>query len=246
MAPDGKAYLIDAGDDSQALLCHLERLEVGEVEGVFISHAHRDHYGALPELAKAVPIRKLYLPLTGDSDSAWLQNLNSLELRVLPRKNLVRGDFLDLGSDAKLTALWPTPSAPLVEPALGENDLSTVLRFETGESCVLFTGDIESESERRLLQLSPDLNCDILKIAHHGSRTSSGLPFLASVSPAWAVISSDSSVYGHPHAETLEALRRFLPDTNRIHRTDRQGSIAFEMGREGITKVEIADACPVR
>ncbi len=241
--PNGKAYLIDVGNEPEALLCHLKRLEIHELEAVFISHAHRDHYGALAPLASALPLRKVYLPLTRDPDSTWYRTLDTPDLRKIPRDTLVRGEVLDLHPELKLTCLWPTPAANQLEPPLGENDLSTVLRLDMGESCALFTGDIEAESERRLLQLSPDLDCDILKIAHHGSKTSSELPFLAAVSPSRAVISAKHAVYGHPHPETLEALNRYHLDGERIYLTEEHGSIVFHLGRDGIQKEETLEAC---
>jgi beta-lactamase superfamily II metal-dependent hydrolase len=122
---------------------------------------------------------------------------------------------------------------------LGENDNSTVLRVEFRSRRILLTGDIEEAAEAAILAAGIDPRADILKVAHHGSRTSSGLPFLNAVAPRWAVISCDSAVYGHPHPEAIADLLQVMGDGERIQRTDRVGTIGFELDEWGIRRLDL-------
>jgi competence protein ComEC len=120
-----------------------------------------------------------------------------------------------------------------------DNNLSTVLRVEYLSRRIHLTGDIETEAEQGILSAGADPSADILKVSHHGSRTSSGLPFLSAVHPGWAVVSCDSAVYGHPHPEAMADLEFIIGDGSRILRTDRVGTIGFELDPYGIRRMEI-------
>jgi competence protein ComEC len=130
--------------------------------------------------------------------------------------------------------LWPFPHT-----GFERNNISTVLRVEYLARRILLTGDIEDEVERAILTAGVSPSADILKVAHHGSRTSNGLPFLAAVAPRWAVISCDSTVYGHPHAEAVADLNLVIGDSERILRTDRAGTVGFEVDEFGIRRVAV-------
>jgi competence protein ComEC len=107
------------------------------------------------------------------------------------------------------------------------DNASVVLRVVYGDVSFLLTGDIFVEGESGLVQRDAELDSDVLKVAHHGSRSSSSPPFLEAVSPAVAVVSAGSdNRYGHPHAETMEALRCHVDDA-RIFLTGESGSIEF-------------------
>ena len=113
------------------------------------------------------------------------------------------GDVLTLDSGASFTFLSPDPA----EEFDNLNNYSLVCMFEAGDTRVLMTGDAETDIEETLLASGADLDCDILKVGHHGSNTSSSPDFLAAASPETAVIScAKENDYGHPHREPLEAL----------------------------------------
>lgn len=109
------------------------------------------------------------------------------------------------------------------------NNLSLVLKLETKKLSAVFTGDIGEPAEEELLAMNTDLACDILKIAHHGSKYSSCDGFLAACNPDYAVISCGrDNIYGHPHKETLKRLDTILAE---IFRTDRSGAVIYEDGK---------------
>jgi len=240
--PEGKWYLNDVGNDERALIAFLRHVRADTLQAVVISHTDLDHFGALPALLHTFPVKRVYVPESSRSDSIWLGALRDLDASRAEKGSLFEGDTL-LWGGARVRVLWPAPRSPF-----SGNDLSTVLRVESAGMRILLTGDIEDPAERNILSDQPDLAADILKVAHHGSRTSSGLDFLAAVHPRWAVISCDSSVYGHPHAEALADLKWVMGDEasgdeasgdgSRILRTDREGTIAFELGRWGIRRID--------
>lgn len=240
--PEGKWYLNDVGNDERALIAFLRHARADTVQAIVLSHTDLDHFGALPAVLHAFPVKKVYLPQGGRTDSAWLGAMHELDVSRAEKGTLSEGDTL-LWGGVSVRVLWPPPRCPF-----SGNDLSTVLRAQSGNSRILLTGDIEDPAERLILADQPDLAADILKVAHHGSRTSSSLGFVEAVRPRWAVISCDSSVYGHPHPEALADLRWVMDDEAsddeasgneaRILRTDREGTIAFELGETGIRRID--------
>ena len=124
----------------------------------------------------------------------------------MPVYAVARGDRLRFGA-VTVDVLWPPPGANPSAPS--GNDDSVVLRLRYGRRTLLLTGDIESRAERTLLSEGFDLRADALKVAHHGSRTSSTDAFVNATRPALAVISAArDSPYGHPHAEVPRRERR--------------------------------------
>jgi competence protein ComEC len=102
--------------------------------------------------------------------------------------------------------LWPPPTRD--PDATSRNNDGIVIRFRFGDRAVLFTADIEKQAEAALLQESADLRSDVVKVAHHGSRTSSIEPFIAATKPSLAIISvGRTSPFGHPHKEVIERWR---------------------------------------
>jgi competence protein ComEC len=120
--------------------------------------------------------------------------------------------------------VYVLPPCPAFCSYRGPNDNSLVLRITLGERSLLFVGDAEEEEERLLLALAHDrLRADVLKVGHHGSRTSSSPAFLAAVAPREAVVSAGCrNRFGHPHPSTLATL---AAAGARVWRTDRDGAV---------------------
>ena len=114
-----------------------------------------------------------------------------------------------------------------------ENNRSIIAVAEIDGIKFLFTGDAEEKEEKYLLGEQLNLDCDVLKVPHHGSSTSSSKEFLNAVTPEYAVISvGENNVYGHPHKETLQA----LTEANaKVYRTDQSGDITFNVNDGKIT-----------
>lgn len=221
----GAAILVDGGgwrrgDPAARLLVPaLARLGVRELEAVVLSHDDLDHCGGLRALTAYWP-----------AGSAWASAATAAEgcgaavtgkaPRFVP---LAAGDQMRFGR-WRIEVLWPTGQAG--EGASG-NENSLVLRASAGEASLLLTGDIEKGAEAALLRAAPQaLAATVLKVPHHGSRSSSTAPFLAAVGARWAVISvGEGNSFGHPAPEVEERLGR--GGACRVLRTDRQGLIRF-------------------
>jgi competence protein ComEC len=230
--PGNRWFLYDIGNREEYLIPFLKSVKVDTLAAVFISHPDLDHYGAFPALLKEFPIKKVYLPSGSSPNPAWAEVLADLDVFAGGKDTLFAGDTLLWEAGIQVRVLWPFPHSALVD-----NNISTVLRVEYLSRRILLTGDIEEEAERGILAAGVSPAADILKVAHHGSRTSNGLPFLSAVSPRWAVISCDSSVYGHPHAEAVADLNLVIGDSARILRTDRVGTVGFAVDEFGIRRI---------
>lgn len=229
--PEGKDYLYDIGNRGEKLVPFLASMGVDTLEAVLISHPDLDHFGAFASLQTLV-VKRWYIPETGSPDPAWSALIRELDAQGAEMETLHAGISLPWSAHADVKVLWPPAHF-----SGSDNDLSTVIRITHAGASLLLTGDVETAGEAGLLASGYDLSADLLKVAHHGSRTSSSLPLLAAAAPRWAVISCDSSVYGHPHAETKAGLRRFLPE-ERILRTDVEGTVGFEMDGGGVRRIK--------
>lgn len=230
--PSHHFYLYDTGNNEAVLLAFLEKMGVDSLSAVFISHPDLDHYGAFLGILGDFPVKKAYLPVGSSPSQSWTQLVQALDSLGIEKVTLLAGDTLIWDHDISVRTLWPYSKADYEG-----NNLSTVLRIEFASRSLLLTGDIEDAGERAILQTRERLKSDILKVAHHGSQSSSGLPFLSAVKPTFAIISCDSAVYGHPHKEAIADLKLILGDSNRILRTDRMGSIGFTLDDQGVHRL---------
>lgn len=228
--PRGKEMLIDTGPANEfttaaetALLPYLQRQGIRRLEAVLISHPHADHLAGLPALLRELAIDSVYScgrTAASELEQTCERLLDSLKI---PQRVLRVGDRLTGFPAAQLTVLHSGVTADAV-PTL--NDASVVLKVLFGEVTLLFTGDAEGWSESRLLAHAPALASDLLKVGHHGSRTSSTPPFLDAVVPRWAVISAGRrNAFGHPDSSIMA---RFDSLAIPLLRTDLSGAIVFE------------------
>jgi competence protein ComEC len=178
------------------------------IDVVVLSHPHPDHFGGLGSVLGAVPVGELWDTGQGQDEGAGpvyralLAQASALGIAVRRPHELCGRRRLGA---AELEVLAPCPQ-PV--PRRDANDNSFVLRIRHGARAVLLTGDSELEAERELLKHHRgSLRADLLKVGHHGSRTSSSLEFVRAVSPGVATISCGvRNRFGHPHAETLATL----------------------------------------
>jgi competence protein ComEC len=227
--PNGRFALIDTGRGGEhpaarELRQLLAARRRSRIDLVVLTHGHPDHFGGLADLFEEVAIGEIWLNaqlLREERDGAMEALLNrALRARVTLRfAPELCGTIHDFGG-ARVEPLWPCPR---YDPGLALNDNSIVLRVIYGERSFLFTGDIESDAERRLIDIGMVPQVDVLKVAHHGSRTSSTPGFLHAANPELAVVSSGTgNRYGHPSPEVLRRLRAIGAA---IWRTDIQGGL---------------------
>lgn len=222
--PGGRQILIDGGSDPQQLNNQLGAVMPfwdRSLDLLIATHPDLDHMGGHSGLPARFTVDQALISgnLTEHEDfSGWQQEMAAAGIPVTSQS---QGGWIDLGDGAGMWVLWPPPEErmPPVE-ADDKNERSLVLRLVYGEFSLLLTGDAGLPAEKALITAGWPLASQVLKVGHHGSRSSTGTDFVQAVSPLVAVIQVGENRYGHPEASVLEGLGGRL-----ILRNDRHGRI---------------------
>ncbi len=230
MSESGKTVLIDGGDSFDSaddssnageliVAPLLYDYNISRIDIVVATHAHDDHIKGLIPIIKQFEIGMIVLPESGQEES-FSEILDIAELRKITVLKCEKNDNIKIDKNTMLEAIYPKQGFTPQTSAL--NNGSLVLKLLYKSLSVLFTGDIEEEVEKMLIDDGVNLNADIVKIAHHGSGTSSTEEFLDKVNPYAAVVSVGTNSFGHPSKEVLERLK----ENNIITlRTDQCGAV---------------------
>jgi competence protein ComEC len=176
------------------------------VDYILATHADADHIDGLNDVARNFEVRAALVARASRNDQEYARFAQTLADRKVPLRIIGAGDLLRFG-EVSAKVLWPAPVADPNAPS--RNNDSIVLRLQFGERALLLTGDIEMAGERGMLQANEDLRADVVKVGHHGSKTSSTEAFIAAAQPRFAVISvGQTSIFGHPNVEVVERWRR--------------------------------------
>jgi competence protein ComEC len=234
----GGRLLIDGGPDPDRLLVALDRRLPPwdrRIDTVILSHPHEDHVAGLALLLARYDVHRVLEPGMrgpGPGYAAWLRELSSG--RGPQRTGIAAGDRLTV-DDISMRVLWPIRGRVPLDPpdgGTGINNVSVVLEGRVGSRRFLLMGDVEEEVDPVLL--AADLpRVDLLKVAHHGSRTATTQSFVDAVRPRVAVASAGvRNPYGHPARATLE---RLAAAGARVLRTDQHGTVVVGFGTDGLT-----------
>ena len=173
-----------------------------KVDYILATHADRDHIQGLTDIAKNFRVRGAFFGRTPPKDEDFIDLRKVLNQKEIPAAILSRGDVLTFG-DVKIEILYP--EADISPEAVSDNNHSIVLRLIYGTKKFLLTGDIERETEAELIRNPTFLEADVVKVPHHGSRTSSTEDFIAAIRAEYAIIPvGKRSMFGHPHEEVVE------------------------------------------
>lgn len=216
---DGEVMMIDGGSpgNSDFIYSYLKNtLQIEHIDYMIASHPHDDHIGGLSGALNACTVGKVYSPILEYGSRAFSSLIKYTEKQGLELTLPVTGETFFLGS-AEVQILGPLKEYDSM------NDMSIIVRIVYGETSFLFTGDAEWDAEHDLVDSGYDLSADLLKVAHHGSDTSSSYVFLREVLPVFAIISvGEGNSYDHPSHVVLSRL--YDADTL-IRRTDEGGTI---------------------
>ena len=224
--PDGKLAVIDAGpiNSTNVLISYLNDRVLNykhdkKIDYLILTHADADHIGGATKVISTFDIVNIYMP-TIPADTATYLNL----CRAVEEKNCNVFNYsnpLDVGVNYSLKSFETLDYTDT-------NNSCPLIKLKFMSKTFLFTGDLEAKAEKRYVELYGDeLDVDVLKVAHHGSKYSSCEEFLQQVTPQYSVISSGNK-YGHPNEETLE---RLVDANSQIVRTDTVGNVMFVVGK---------------
>ncbi|HBX47985.1 MAG TPA: hypothetical protein DEF85_03740, partial [Clostridiaceae bacterium] len=207
--------LIDAGPDANTTANYLKGQGIKKIDILVGTHPHADHIGGMPAVINGFEINKIYMPKVTHTSKIFENTMESIKAKGMKISTPHPGDSFKLGN-ADCTILAPNSSS-----YDNLNNYSIVLRIKFGNNSFIFDGDAESLSEGEILQKQLDIQSDVIKLGHHGSKTATSQSYLNKVNPKYAVIScGKGNSYGHPHAETMAKLKE---RNIKVYRTDENG-----------------------
>ena len=227
--PAGKHFLIDVGrwtptfnSGRYTILPHLKAEGIHKLDAVFLSHPHADHIGGILDLIEEIPIDTIYNSGYPYESILYKNYLISAAEKDIPVKSLSAGSILNIDSSIRIFIYGPDKSISGSDP----NEHSLVLEIVYGTTEFLFMGDAGEKQEKRLLNnYTYLLNTDFLKVGHHGSKTSSSLNFLSTVSPEYSVISlAKNNKFRHPDNNVI---KRLHSSKSTIYFTSFDGALIF-------------------
>ncbi len=224
MAPSGARILIDAGplDSEEVLLSYLAAYNVTHLDALVVSHSDSDHCGSADDVLRAMDVDLVVHSGFYKDTPAYADFLEAVQEEgcpVLTRDTLDEGQYLDLADDLTVQVL------SAYREAHDSNSASIVLKVTYGSEDLLFMGDAPSGVEDWTMR-NYDIDAEVLKVAHHGSYSSTSQEFLAEVTPRYAVIfCAAGNDYGYPHDEVIERLGSVGAE---VCRTDLSGTIVLQ------------------
>lgn len=215
--PGGSSMLIDAGISrlGKSIKGYINSLGYNKIDYLVATHPHADHIGSMAYIVDNMNIGEIYMPKVSTNTKTYERLLESVSAKGLKIKAAAAGvDILDTEQVSVCIA------APVKIDDDELNNCSAVIKIQFENTSFLFTGDAEEEE---LEDITADISADVLKVGHHGSRTSTSKKFLARVNPKIAVISlGKDNDYGHPHKSTIKCLGNIGAE---VYRTDKNGTI---------------------
>lgn len=224
-----ESMLIDCGEKeySQHVINSVRNYGITQLDYVVVTHAHSDHMGGMADILDAIPTENIIISEPCENSAAT--NIYGNFLDAADRSNadiiLAEPDYTFSLGEAECRIL-----APFNVSSTEENDNSVIMHITAGTTSFLMTGDTEKKTEKELIKQYPDLSATILKVAHHGSTSSSGKDFIKQISPETAIISVGENSYGHPKEEVLKTLDNYSVS---YLRTDKNGTIHINCSADG-------------
>ena len=219
--PNSETMLIDAGeyDEVDGVVTYIHSKGYDTIDYVIATHPHSDHIGGMKTIFDNFNVKNAYLSPAISTTKIYERMLEAIQNSNAKAHKAFAGT--EIISENNLSAVVVAPATDNPDDYIDNlNNSSVVLKLTYGETSFLFTGDAEKAEEDAI---RTNIKCDVLKIGHHGSRTSTSANFLKKVEPKYAIISvGEGNEYGHP---TEEVLKRLKERNIEVYRTDLMGTI---------------------
>lgn len=243
ITPKNKTILIDGGGSNtgsfdvgeNTLLPYVLDKGYNKIDFMIISHFDSDHVGGLLTILEEIKVEKILIAKQEEQSENYKRFLNIVKEKNIPVIIGKEGDKINIEKDLYLDILFPE-SEQIEENMINNNSL--VFNMHYNNFSMLFTGDIEEIAEKRIIEITNKsrLKADIIKIPHHGSKTSSTRELLERVLPKIALIGvGKDNLFGHPSSETIDKLNELKIKT---YRTDINGEIIINVNKSGIRKIK--------
>lgn len=231
--PSGEFMLIDAGPNysEEKLLTYLQQCGVSEIEYAVFTHPHEDHIGGADYILENITVKNVIMPDATADTKIFERLLNIIDSKNINLITAEAGQVYTLGGGS-FTIL-----GPLGASYKELNNYSVVLRFDYGAVSFLMTGDCEAVAEAEMLLKYPAsaFKCEVMKIGHHGSNTSSSEDFLTAASPRIAVIECGDNNFNHPNPDIVARLKEHGMT---VLRTDLDSPIVFTTNGVSLERLE--------
>lgn len=216
--------MIDTGDidERDRLVKLLKERNITSIDKLIITHPHADHIGGAYAVFKNFKVKEVYDNGDTTTTKTYQTYLKNIKQQNIAYHQLKAGDSIDFGSGVSFKVFSPTEKMLKSDDDLNNNSLVGQLRYK--DFTMLFTGDSERGAEQNMVkEYGSELQSDVLKSPHHGSRTSSSDSYLKAVKAKDVIISlAADNEYGHPHKQTLDRYKKY--DMN-VYRTDKDGTV---------------------
>ena len=208
--------------------------KIKKIDYLMISHFDSDHCENAIEIIEKLNVKNLIITKQTKNSNEFKEILKKAQYKKVKIIVVQAGDTIKIDKDTYFKILWPNNSKTINENPLNNNSMVAKMHYKNFS--ILFTGDIETKAEQQILNENENLKSTIIKVAHHGSKTSSTEEFIKSVESKIALIGvGKDNKFGHPNKEVLETLQKY---ENKIYRTDVMGEITIIISRTGKIKVE--------
>lgn len=240
-SPAGQHILIDGGtrysdyDEGKWVIApYLKREGIDEIDALVLSHAHTDHVGGFPYLLRNFKVHEVWDNEQAEDSKIYQEYAGLLDSLKIKRRILRAGDVIEDFAPVKIYVFHPTNDFLKLRD-VSVNNGSLVLKVSYGEADFLFLGDIENLGERQVAKFGDMLESEVVKVAHHGSNTSSSLFLLNAIQPHYAVISvGEFNKFDHPHPP---ALTRLNSTGAKIFRTDQNAAVILKTNGKRIKQI---------
>lgn len=229
--PDGKTILIDGGSKgkSDEVMAELNRQNIKTIDYLFITHPHEDHIGGLVEVVKKYKIGDIYMQKASTNTMVFRNFLAAIKAKGEKVKTIKEGGYLIGDKGSKLSLQSFNENLASYKEL---NNYSIILRLKYGSTSYLFMGDAFDSIEKKLVKSGYDIESDVLKVSHHGSRYGSYSGLLSSVRPKYSVVSvGGHNRYDHPNMATITRLKR----VSKVFMTDENGTVVSTTNGKTLT-----------